>query len=103
MDKKEIAEKVNKGLSVFGNSQFVPKDTESDHRTEVRGTLNGRSVRVEVSVDDEPSECQWNVWLYDEETGVSLGRGNGGRSLEEAVSIYQWNNALSDLEALGKS
>ena len=73
---------------------------EAYHRTELRGELSGRPVRIEVTVQVIPGQYQYEIVLFDVETGERVGRGNGGPTLNDAASVFQWNNALSDLKKL---
>lgn len=101
MDSQKIIDAVNHGLGIMNGGLFTTiHSLENSHLTVLRGELDGRAVRIEVSVDDAPGPYQFSIWLFDEETGDTLGRGNGGATLNDAASIYQWNNVLSDLRAL---
>ncbi|MEB0286205.1 hypothetical protein QN355_06535 [Cryobacterium sp. 10S3] len=101
MNIQEIIDTVNKGLAVDGHGPFESSnETESFHRTVVRGTLAGRDISVEIDEDDETSEYQVSITLRDLDTDQPIGRGNGGPTLQDAGSIFQWKNAVSDLKLL---
>jgi hypothetical protein len=102
MDIKQIVETINRDIGVAGGEPFEANgDSESFHRTVVHGSISGRDVRVQVDVDDNSGPYRYSIWLYDEETGETLGRGNGDASLKEASEIYQWSGAIADLKKLG--
>jgi len=100
MDTQKIINEVNRGLAVHDRGPFTTNQTaENYHRTDLRGELEGRAVRIEVSVEDAPGQYQYSIQLFDEETGEPFGRGNGGPTLNDAASYYQWNGALLDLQS----
>lgn len=100
MDTQKTIDEVNHGLAAYDGGPFTTNQTaENYHRTDLRGELERRAVRIEVSVEDAPGQCQYSIQLFDEGTGESLGRGNGGPTLNDAASYYQWNGALLDLQS----
>lgn len=103
MDVANELARVNEAIGLYDSSALFEQTgvTESASKTTVRGRMKGKPVRLEFEHHrSEPRDYAFEVWLYDDATGESLGRGNGGRSFSDAISIYQWNNAILDLDAL---
>lgn len=65
-------------------------------------TLFGRDLTVTLtdSQVDEQAGFRFRIDVIDEATGQSVGRGNGGQTLDEAVSAFHWYSLESELRAL---
>lgn len=60
----------------------------------VRAYIEGTgSVRIEVTDKGTVGPYQYNATVYDGETGEFLATGNGGRDINEALSLVHWQNA----------
>ncbi len=98
MDVDTIVDKLNHQLALYGPHRLeAVTSSGTERKGTIRGDLGGRRVRVEYSTGHRPAAYSCEIWMYDDVTGETVGRGNGDRSMAEAIMIYQWGNALSDL------
>lgn len=70
-------------------------DAEESHLliASVRSYIDGYgSVRVDVTDRGEDGPYRYNASVYDGDTGEFLATGNGGRDVDEALSIVHWQN-----------
>ncbi|MFJ3488223.1 hypothetical protein [Leifsonia aquatica] len=92
MDPNSVIDVVQHQLGLF---DLALNDIEISQPTpnavELRGMINGSRVRVEATGGQRPADYAFTIWLYDDHN-EPVGRGNGGRTLQDAASVYQWQS-----------
>jgi len=90
---------INESLATHGAGPLITTDSSGDdEKSVVRGTLGGRSVRVEFTEVSGRPDSDHTVAMFDEETGDQLGQGDGGATFADAISSYHWVGALTAID-----
>lgn len=96
MNTSDLIAHVNRELARH-DADFVPDEGSAVVKSEsIHGTINGTPVRLEFTQGNESPPYDHEVWLHSA-SGDTLGRGNGGDSFEEAIDMYHWNAAVTEL------
>lgn len=98
MKESEVLTQITEYLSTHTDINFVLdqiQPTVVKQVVEINGTINNKSVEIHVIENfSNPEQNRFDIEIVDLQSDVSgpqtVGRGNGGSSVVEAIQVFQW-------------